>query len=72
MIRFINAKNIYKLVTPAQERELKIVCVCHFADVIVGMGFSKDKINESLSKMNYDEITAIYLLLARKTNEVNR
>ncbi|XP_056616887.1 MAP/microtubule affinity-regulating kinase 3a isoform X2 [Triplophysa dalaica] len=38
-------------------------------DVIVGMGFSKDKIQESLSKMNYDEITAVYLLLARKTNE---
>lgn len=46
--------------------------MCHFADVIVGMGFSKDKIQESLSKMNYDEITAVYLLLARKTNEVNR
>ncbi|XP_065153326.1 MAP/microtubule affinity-regulating kinase 3a isoform X6 [Paramisgurnus dabryanus] len=38
-------------------------------DVIVGLGFSRDKINESLSKMNYDEITAIYLLLGRKTNE---
>uniref|UniRef100_A0A8C2K7Q1 non-specific serine/threonine protein kinase n=1 Tax=Cyprinus carpio TaxID=7962 RepID=A0A8C2K7Q1_CYPCA len=38
-------------------------------DVIVGMGFCKEKIQESLSKMNYDEITAIYLLLGRKTNE---
>ncbi|XP_016354571.1 MAP/microtubule affinity-regulating kinase 3-like isoform X3 [Sinocyclocheilus anshuiensis] len=38
-------------------------------DVIVGMGFSREKIQESLSKMNYDEITAIYLLLGRKTNE---
>uniref|UniRef100_A0A672MZL5 non-specific serine/threonine protein kinase n=1 Tax=Sinocyclocheilus grahami TaxID=75366 RepID=A0A672MZL5_SINGR len=39
-------------------------------DVIVGMGFSREKIQESLSKMNYDEITAIYLLLGRKTSEV--
>ncbi|TRZ03663.1 hypothetical protein DNTS_021637 [Danionella cerebrum] len=38
-------------------------------DVIVGMGFSRDKIQESLSKMNYDEVTAIYLLLGRKTSE---
>ncbi|XP_050981724.1 MAP/microtubule affinity-regulating kinase 3a isoform X2 [Labeo rohita] len=38
-------------------------------DVIVGMGFSREKIHESLSKMNYDEVTAIYLLLGRKTNE---
>ncbi|XP_016368132.1 MAP/microtubule affinity-regulating kinase 3-like isoform X3 [Sinocyclocheilus rhinocerous] len=38
-------------------------------DVIEGMGFSREKIQESLSKMNYDEITAIYLLLGRKTSE---
>ncbi|XP_005156682.1 MAP/microtubule affinity-regulating kinase 3a isoform X2 [Danio rerio] len=38
-------------------------------DVIVGMGFSKEKIHESLFKMNYDEVTAIYLLLGRKTHE---
>ncbi|XP_051507513.1 MAP/microtubule affinity-regulating kinase 3-like isoform X1 [Myxocyprinus asiaticus] len=38
-------------------------------DVMVGMGFSREKIHESLSKMNYDEITAVYLLLGRKTNE---
>ncbi|KAK7139865.1 hypothetical protein R3I94_012487 [Phoxinus phoxinus] len=38
-------------------------------DVIVGMGFSREKIQESLSKMNYDEVTAIYILLGRKTNE---
>uniref|UniRef100_A0A8C1JV06 non-specific serine/threonine protein kinase n=1 Tax=Cyprinus carpio TaxID=7962 RepID=A0A8C1JV06_CYPCA len=38
-------------------------------DVIVGMGFSREKIQESLSKMNYDEITAVYLLLGRKTSE---
>uniref|UniRef100_A0A673I911 non-specific serine/threonine protein kinase n=1 Tax=Sinocyclocheilus rhinocerous TaxID=307959 RepID=A0A673I911_9TELE len=40
-------------------------------DVIEGMGFSREKIQESLSKMNYDEITAIYLLLGRKTSEVS-
>ncbi len=45
--------------------------LCHSSDVMVGMGFSGEKIEESLSKMNYDEITAIYLLLGRKTNEVS-
>lgn len=40
-------------------------------DVIVGMGFSREKIHESLFKMNYDEVTAIYLLLGRKTHKVS-
>ncbi|XP_076131547.1 MAP/microtubule affinity-regulating kinase 3-like [Alosa pseudoharengus] len=38
-------------------------------DVMVSMGYSCEKIQESLSKMKYDEITATYLLLARKANE---
>ncbi|XP_062378525.1 MAP/microtubule affinity-regulating kinase 3a isoform X1 [Sardina pilchardus] len=38
-------------------------------DVMVGMGYSREKITESLQKMKYDEITATYLLLGRKTNE---
>uniref|UniRef100_A0A8C6TZS0 non-specific serine/threonine protein kinase n=1 Tax=Neogobius melanostomus TaxID=47308 RepID=A0A8C6TZS0_9GOBI len=35
-------------------------------DVMVGMGYSLDEIQESLGKMKYDEITATYLLLGRK------
>uniref|UniRef100_A0A4W5QBS6 non-specific serine/threonine protein kinase n=1 Tax=Hucho hucho TaxID=62062 RepID=A0A4W5QBS6_9TELE len=34
-------------------------------DVMVGMGFSPEEIQESLAKMKYDEITATYLLLGR-------
>uniref|UniRef100_A0AAQ5Z961 MAP/microtubule affinity-regulating kinase 3 n=1 Tax=Amphiprion ocellaris TaxID=80972 RepID=A0AAQ5Z961_AMPOC len=39
-------------------------------DLMVGMGYSRDEINDSLAKMKYDDITATYLLLGRKTAEV--
>lgn len=39
-------------------------------DIMVGMGYSQEEIQESLSKMKYDEITATYLLLGRKSSEV--
>ncbi|KAM6915064.1 MAP/microtubule affinity-regulating kinase 3-like [Xenentodon cancila] len=39
-------------------------------DLMVGMGYSRDEINDSLSKMKYDDITATYLLLGRKAAEV--
>uniref|UniRef100_A0A3Q1B867 non-specific serine/threonine protein kinase n=1 Tax=Amphiprion ocellaris TaxID=80972 RepID=A0A3Q1B867_AMPOC len=38
-------------------------------DLMVGMGYSRDEINDSLAKMKYDDITATYLLLGRKTAE---
>ncbi|XP_072315930.1 MAP/microtubule affinity-regulating kinase 4 isoform X3 [Eucyclogobius newberryi] len=34
-------------------------------DVMVGMGFSRDEIQESLNGLKYNEVTATYLLLAR-------
>lgn len=40
-------------------------------DIMVGMGYSQEEIQESLSKMKYDEITATYLLLGRKSSEVS-
>uniref|UniRef100_A0A673C444 non-specific serine/threonine protein kinase n=1 Tax=Sphaeramia orbicularis TaxID=375764 RepID=A0A673C444_9TELE len=39
-------------------------------DVMVGMGFARDEIRDSLSSQKYNEVTATYLLLGRK-NEVN-
>lgn len=40
-------------------------------DLMVGMGYSRDKINDSLAKMKYDDITATYLLLGRRAAEVS-
>ncbi|XP_034722877.1 MAP/microtubule affinity-regulating kinase 4 isoform X1 [Etheostoma cragini] len=35
-------------------------------DVMVGMGFTRDEIRDSLSSQKYNEVTATYLLLGRK------
>ncbi|XP_023203820.1 MAP/microtubule affinity-regulating kinase 3-like isoform X2 [Xiphophorus maculatus] len=40
-------------------------------DLMVQMGYSREKINDSLSKMKYDDITATYLLLGRKAAEMD-
>ncbi|MEQ2174545.1 MAP/microtubule affinity-regulating kinase 3 [Goodea atripinnis] len=40
-------------------------------DLMVQMGYSREKINDSLTKMKYDDITATYLLLGRKAAEVS-
>ncbi|XP_029302102.1 MAP/microtubule affinity-regulating kinase 4 isoform X1 [Cottoperca gobio] len=37
-------------------------------DVMVGMGFARDEIRESLSSQKYNEVTATYLLLGRKND----
>ncbi|MEQ2266914.1 MAP/microtubule affinity-regulating kinase 3 [Xenotaenia resolanae] len=40
-------------------------------DLMVQMGYSREKINDSLTKMKYDDITAAYLLLGRKAAEMD-
>lgn len=40
------------------------------SDVMVGMGFTREEVRESLNNQKYNEVTATYLLLARK-NEVS-
>uniref|UniRef100_A0A8K9VGN4 non-specific serine/threonine protein kinase n=1 Tax=Oncorhynchus mykiss TaxID=8022 RepID=A0A8K9VGN4_ONCMY len=39
-------------------------------DIMVGMGYTREEVTESLTRMKYDEITATYLLLGRKSTEV--
>ncbi|RCU35050.1 hypothetical protein DVA76_18350 [Acinetobacter baumannii] len=39
-------------------------------DVMVGMGFTREEVRDSLVSKKYNEVTATYLLLGRK-NEVS-
>lgn len=44
--------------------------ICLVPDVMVGMGFTREEVRESLINHKYNDVTATYLLLARK-NEVS-
>ncbi|XP_029611127.1 MAP/microtubule affinity-regulating kinase 3 isoform X7 [Salmo trutta] len=39
-------------------------------DIMVEMGYTQEEVTESLTRMKYDEITATYLLLGRKSTEL--
>uniref|UniRef100_A0A4W5QZL5 MAP/microtubule affinity-regulating kinase 3 n=1 Tax=Hucho hucho TaxID=62062 RepID=A0A4W5QZL5_9TELE len=39
-------------------------------DIMVEMGYTREEVTESLTRMKYDEITATYLLLGRKSTEL--
>uniref|UniRef100_A0A8D2ZYT0 non-specific serine/threonine protein kinase n=1 Tax=Scophthalmus maximus TaxID=52904 RepID=A0A8D2ZYT0_SCOMX len=63
--RWINAGFEEDELKPYTEPELDITDQKRI-DVMVGMGYNLEEIQESLAKMKYDEITATYLLLGRK------
>uniref|UniRef100_A0A8D2JEB7 non-specific serine/threonine protein kinase n=1 Tax=Varanus komodoensis TaxID=61221 RepID=A0A8D2JEB7_VARKO len=68
--RWINAGHEDDELKPFVEPELDISDQKRI-DIMVGMGYSQEEIHESLSKMKYDEITATYLLLGRKSSELD-
>uniref|UniRef100_A0A8C0ELQ5 non-specific serine/threonine protein kinase n=1 Tax=Bubo bubo TaxID=30461 RepID=A0A8C0ELQ5_BUBBB len=65
--RWINAGHEEDELKPFVEPELDISDQKRI-DIMVGMGYSQEEIQESLSNMKYDEITATYLLLGRKSD----
>ncbi|KAM3861664.1 MAP/microtubule affinity-regulating kinase 3-like [Diretmus argenteus] len=67
--RWINAGCDEEELKPFTEPELDITDQKRI-DVMVGMGFSREEIQDSLSRMKYDDITATYLLLGRKATEM--
>ncbi|XP_047249125.1 MAP/microtubule affinity-regulating kinase 3a isoform X24 [Girardinichthys multiradiatus] len=67
--RWINAGYEEDELKPYTEPELDITDQKRI-DVMVGMGYNLEEIQDSLTKMKYDEITATYLLLGRKASEL--
>ncbi|XP_041827840.1 MAP/microtubule affinity-regulating kinase 3a isoform X7 [Melanotaenia boesemani] len=67
--RWINAGFEEDELKPYTEPELDISDQKRI-DVMVGMGYNLEDIQDSLAKMKYDEITATYLLLGRKASEL--
>ena len=47
-------------------------CVLFVTEIMMNMGYSRKEIEDSLSQNKYDEITATYLLLGRRTMEVSK
>ncbi|XP_060037110.1 MAP/microtubule affinity-regulating kinase 3 isoform X17 [Erinaceus europaeus] len=68
--RWINAGHEEDELKPFVEPALDITDQKRI-DIMVGMGYSQEEIQESLSKLKYDEITATYLLLGRKSSELD-
>ncbi|XP_064195489.1 MAP/microtubule affinity-regulating kinase 3-like isoform X4 [Anguilla rostrata] len=67
--RWINAGCEEEELRPFIEPELDITDQKRI-DIMVGLGYSRENIQESLARMKYNEITATYLLLGRKSSEL--
>ncbi|KAI1897775.1 hypothetical protein AGOR_G00086750 [Albula goreensis] len=67
--RWINAGCEEEELKPFIEPELDITDQKRI-DIMVGLGYSREGIQESLARMKYDEVTATYLLLGRKSSEL--
>ncbi|XP_042193837.1 MAP/microtubule affinity-regulating kinase 3a isoform X16 [Callorhinchus milii] len=67
--RWINAGHDEDELRPFLEPEMDISDPKRI-EIMVGMGYTHEEIQESLAKMKYDEITAAYLLLGRKSHEL--
>ncbi|XP_026196961.1 MAP/microtubule affinity-regulating kinase 3-like isoform X2 [Anabas testudineus] len=68
--RWINAGFDEEELKPFMEPELDIRDQKRI-DLMVGMGYTREEITDSLAKMKYNDITATYLLLGRKAAEVD-
>ncbi|XP_070403045.1 MAP/microtubule affinity-regulating kinase 3a isoform X23 [Nothobranchius furzeri] len=68
--RWINSGFEEDELKPYSEPELDITDQKRI-DVMVGMGYNLEKIQDSLAKMKYDEITATYLLLGKEASELD-
>uniref|UniRef100_A0A1A8F1Y0 MAP/microtubule affinity-regulating kinase 3 n=1 Tax=Nothobranchius korthausae TaxID=1143690 RepID=A0A1A8F1Y0_9TELE len=68
--RWINSGFEEDELKPYTEPELDITDQKRI-DVMVGMGYNLEKIQDSLAKMKYDEITATYLLLGKEASELD-
>lgn len=49
---------------------MRLLCIW-IAEALVGMGYSRAEIEESLSQCKYDDVFATYLLLGRKNSDVS-
>uniref|UniRef100_A0A3Q1HZD6 MAP/microtubule affinity-regulating kinase 3 n=1 Tax=Anabas testudineus TaxID=64144 RepID=A0A3Q1HZD6_ANATE len=65
--RWINAGFDEEELKPFMEPELDIRDQKRI-DLMVGMGYTREEITDSLAKMKYNDITATYLLLGRKVD----
>ena len=53
--------------TPTSDEHSIPTCLLWGAEVMVGMGYSRDEIKDALTTQKYNEVTATYLLLGRKS-----